>query len=98
MIAVDVRACTAGGRCLIAAGFAAAGTCAPGGSSPASSAREPVREDRAEERDADRAADLAEERRARGRDAEVLVVDRVLRGEHEHLHHAIPSPRPRTSM
>ena len=49
--------------------------------------RELVREHGAERRDADRAADLAEERRAGGRDAEVLVVDRVLGGEHEHLHH-----------
>ena len=52
---------------------------------------EAVREDRAEDGDADRAADLPEQRRARGGDAEEPVVDRVLRGEHEHLHHQ-PEP------
>ena len=47
---------------------------------------QPVREDRAEDRDPDRAADLPEEERARGRDAHVAVVDSVLHREHEHLH------------
>ena len=47
---------------------------------------QPVREDRAEHGDADRAADLPEEERARRRDAHVPVVDRVLHREHEHLH------------
>ena len=48
--------------------------------------RELVGEDRAESGDADRPADLAEERRAGTGYSEVLVVDRVLGGEHEHLH------------
>src|SRR5439155_1634859 len=47
---------------------------------------EAAREDRAQDRDAERTADQAKERRARGRDAEVFVFDRVLHGEDEHLH------------
>jgi hypothetical protein len=55
--------------------------------------REVVGEDRAEDGDADRAADLAEERRAGACDAQVLVVDRVLGDQHEHLQHeAQPEP------
>ena len=48
-------------------------------------ARELVGEDGAEHRHPDRAADLAEEGRARAGDAEVLVVDGVLGGKDEHL-------------
>ena len=41
--------------------------------------------------DAERAADRAEERGARGRDAEIGVVDRVLHRDDQHLHdHAEP--------
>ena len=68
-------------------GLTASGRRARRRSRSASSVGEPVREDRAEQRDADRAADLPEQRRARRRHAELLVVDRVLRREHEHLHH-----------
>ena len=50
-------------------------------------AAEAVGEDRAADGHAEAAADRAEEGRARGRDAEVAVVDVVLDGEHEHLHH-----------
>src|SRR5206468_3485640 len=46
-----------------------------------------VGEDGAEDCDADRTADLAEESRARTDNAQVLVVDRVLGSEHEHLDH-----------
>ena len=67
-------------------GLAASGG-APRAEPSARSVAEPVREDRAEHRDADRAADLPEQRRARGGDAELLVRDGVLDREHEHLHH-----------
>ena len=53
--------------------------------------RKLVGEDRAEDRDADRAADLPEHRRRRRCDPEVLVRDRVLRGENEYLHHQAES-------
>src|SRR5436190_1797178 len=45
-----------------------------------------VREDGAEERDADRAAHLAEEQRAGGGHAHEPVVDGVLNSQHQHLH------------
>ena len=43
-------------------------------------------EDGAERGGAERAAHRAEQRRARGRHAELRVVDGVLHGEHQHLH------------
>ncbi len=46
-----------------------------------------VREDRAEDREPDRAADLPEEKRTRRRDAHHAEVDGVLHREHQHLHH-----------
>ena len=58
-----------------------------GRDAPCELVREPVAEDRAEDGDADRAADLADERRAGGGHAEQPLVDRVLGREHEHLHH-----------
>ena len=48
--------------------------------------REPRGEDRPEERDAERAAHAAEERRGRGGDADLLRPRIVLDDEHEHLH------------
>ena len=51
------------------------------------------REDRAEDRDSEGAADRSGERGGRGRDADVLGLDVVLHHEHEHLHHqADPDP------
>jgi hypothetical protein len=49
--------------------------------------REAVGEDRAADRHPEAAADRAEEGRSCRGDAEVAVVDVVLDGEHEHLHH-----------
>ena len=51
-------------------------------------------QDRQEDRRAQRAADLAEERDRRGRHAHVPRVDRVLHGQHDALHvHAEPERR-----
>ena len=48
---------------------------------------QPVREQRAERRDTERAADRAEQRCTRRRDAHVPEFDRVLHGERQHGHH-----------
>ena len=54
--------------------------------------RQPVGEDRAEHRGADRPADRAKQGGARRGHAEVGVVDGVLDREHQHLHHRARSP------
>ena len=58
-----------------------------GGRSRRELAVQAVGEDRPEEGDADRAADLPEEDRAGRCDAHHAKLDRVLHREHEHLHH-----------
>jgi hypothetical protein len=93
VIAVTYASWTAGASCFSADGLAAADTVCAGRDGRLEVACEPVGGDGAEDRDADRAADLAEQGRAGCRDAEVLVVDGVLGGRYEHLHHkADPEP------
>ena len=58
---------------------------------------EAVGENRAEDRDADRAAHLTEQRRAGGGHAEQLVRDGVLGRQDEHLH-GLPSPKPSSTI
>ena len=53
-------------------------------------AREAGREDRPEDRYADRPSGRTQQRRARGGDAQLRVIDRVLDGEHQDLHHQAP--------
>ena len=55
--------------------------------------RKLIAEDRAEDGHADCPSHRAEQRRACGRDAEVAIVDGVLDGQDQHLHHeAEPQP------
>ena len=68
------------------AGVAAVDMCAPPGSRCASSCARRLAKIAPNRGDADRAADLAEERRRRRGHAEQTVLDRVLCSEHEHLH------------
>ena len=87
VIAVTYAVCAAGGSCAIAAGFGAAGSATPAGklsarclaswfANTAPNAATPIEPPTCRK--------SVEPGR---RHAEVLVVDRVLRGEHEHLQH-----------